>query len=128
MRSPPHLAQDEVWSEIPICLQALGIVVPGALKLHMLSQLGDDLLHRYFLRLPVTESAGPEFAGGLRSQAAIMLYAATAGVGVLSALIALLIPDQGSLAGVVYFLVAAPAVVAGTRVGRRRRLEARTAS
>jgi uncharacterized membrane protein len=60
-----------------------------------------------------------------QARAAIALYASTAGVGVLSAILALLLPDQGSVAGLAYFLVAVPSVVAGTLVGRRRRLEAR---
>jgi uncharacterized membrane protein len=55
------------------------------------------------------------------ARAAIALYGATAGVGILSALIALLLPDQVAIAGFAYFLVAVPSVVAGTLVGRRRR-------
>jgi uncharacterized membrane protein len=60
-------------------------------------------------------------------RASIALYGATAGVGLLSALIALLFPQQIAIAGFAYFLVAVPAVVTGTLVGRRRRLEARRA-
>jgi uncharacterized membrane protein len=59
------------------------------------------------------------------ARAAVILYASIAGIGILSALIALALPDQGSIAGLVYFLIAVPSVVAGTLVGRRRRFEAR---
>ncbi len=54
-------------------------------------------------------------------RAAISLYASTAAVGVMSAILAVLLPQQAGLAGFIYFLVAVPAVVAGTMVGRRRR-------
>jgi uncharacterized membrane protein len=59
------------------------------------------------------------------ARAAVLLYASIAGIGVLSALIALALPDQVSLAGFIYFLITVPSVVIGTLVGRRRRLEAR---
>jgi hypothetical protein len=58
-------------------------------------------------------------------RAAIWLYATTAAIGILSLVIALLWPEQAGLAGFAYFLIAVPSVVAGTLVGRRRRLEAR---
>lgn len=58
------------------------------------------------------------------TRAAILLYAGTAGVGVLSAIIAVFSPDQGNLAGFTYFLIAVPATVTGRMVGRRRRAEA----
>jgi uncharacterized membrane protein len=56
-----------------------------------------------------------------QTQAAIWVYALTAAVGVLSAVIALLLPEQTGPAGFAYFLIALPSVVAGTLVGRRRR-------
>jgi uncharacterized membrane protein len=77
-------------------------------------------LHAYRSRVPLG-------LGGLQvyeARAAVMLYASIAGIGVLSALIALALPDQVSLAGFVYFLITVPSVVAGTLVGRRRRREA----
>jgi len=52
---------------------------------------------------------------------AISLYASTAAVGVLSAILAVLLPEQAGLAGFVYFLVAVPAIVVGTLVGKRCR-------
>jgi uncharacterized membrane protein len=58
------------------------------------------------------------------AQAAIWLYGSTAAVGILSALIAFVLPNQSSLAGFAYFLIALPSVIAGTLVGRRRRAEA----
>jgi uncharacterized membrane protein len=61
-------------------------------------------------------------------RASILLYASTAAIGVLSAIIALVLPGQSSLAGFSYFLIAVPSVVAGTLVGRRRRLVARQRS
>lgn len=54
-------------------------------------------------------------------RASILLYASTAAIGVLSAVIALVLPEQSGLAGFTYFLIALPSVVAGTLVGRRRR-------
>ncbi|HET6311711.1 MAG TPA: TMEM175 family protein [Candidatus Nitrosotalea sp.] len=57
--------------------------------------------------------------------ASILLYASIAAIGVLSAVIALLLPNQSSVAGFAYFLLAVPWVVAGTLVGRRRRRAAR---
>jgi uncharacterized membrane protein len=56
-----------------------------------------------------------------QTQAAIWVYALTAAVGVLSVVIALLLPEQAGLAGFAYFLIAVPSAVAGTLVGRRRR-------
>jgi len=55
------------------------------------------------------------------TRAAIWVYATTAGVGILSVVIALLWPEQAGLAGFAYFLIAVPSTVAGTLVGRRRR-------
>ncbi len=52
-----------------------------------------------------------------RSRAALGLRP----LGVMSAILAVLLPQQAGLAGFIYFLVAVPAVVAGTMVGRRRR-------
>jgi hypothetical protein len=57
-------------------------------------------------------------------RASILLYASIAAIGVFSALIAFLLPDESSLAGFIYFLIAVPSAVAGTMVGRRRRLVA----
>jgi uncharacterized membrane protein len=54
-------------------------------------------------------------------RASILLYASTAAIGVLSAVIALLLPNQSGVAGFVYFLLAVPSAVAGTLVGRQRR-------
>jgi uncharacterized membrane protein len=58
-------------------------------------------------------------------RASILRYASIAAVGVLSALIAFVLPNESALAGFVYFLIAVPSVVVGTLVGRRRRREAR---
>lgn len=58
-------------------------------------------------------------------RASIVRYASIAAIGVLSALIALALPGESSLAGFVYFLIAVPSVVVGALVGRRRRREAR---
>jgi uncharacterized membrane protein len=77
-------------------------------------------LHAYRSRVPL----GLNGLQVYEAQAAIALYASTAGVGVLSAISAFLLPDQGSIAGFAYFLIAVPALVAGTLVGRRRRVEA----
>jgi uncharacterized membrane protein len=74
-------------------------------------------LHAYRSRAPLGLSRLQIF----EAQAALSLYASTAAIGIMSALIALLLPDQTGLAGFVYFLVAVPAAVAGTLVGRRRR-------
>jgi hypothetical protein len=57
-------------------------------------------------------------------QAAIWRYGCTAAIGGLSALIAFLVPDQASVAGFAYFLIALPSTIAGAMVGRRRRVEA----
>jgi uncharacterized membrane protein len=57
-------------------------------------------------------------------RASILLYASIAAIGVVSALIAFFLPDESSLAGFIYFLIAVPSAVAGTMVGRRRRLVA----
>jgi uncharacterized membrane protein len=78
-------------------------------------------LHAYRSRVPLSLSELQVY----EARAAILLYASIAGIGVLSALIALVLPDQVSLAGFVYFLITVPSVVAGTLVGRRRRREAR---
>ena len=60
------------------------------------------------------------------TRASIVVYATTAAVGMVSAGIAVLLPaGSAGLAGFAYFLMAVPATVAGTLVGRRRRLEAR---
>ena len=56
-------------------------------------------------------------------RASIVRYASIAAIGVLSALIALALPSESSLAGFVYFLIAVPSVVVGALVGRRRRRE-----
>jgi len=56
-------------------------------------------------------------------RASILRYASIAAVGVLSALIALALPNESALAGFVYFLIAVPSVVVGALVGRRRRRE-----
>ena len=61
-------------------------------------------------------------------RASILLYASTAAIGVLSAVIALLLPNQSSVAGFAYFLLAVPSAVAGTLVGRQRRRIARQRS
>jgi uncharacterized membrane protein len=61
-------------------------------------------------------------------RASIFLYASTAAIGVLSAVIALLLPNQTSVAGFSYFLLAVPSTVAGTLVGRRRRRAVRQRS
>ena len=58
-------------------------------------------------------------------RASILRYASIAAVGVLSALIAFVLPNESALAGFVYFLIAVPSVVVGALVGRRRRREAR---
>jgi hypothetical protein len=58
-------------------------------------------------------------------KASILLYVSTAAIGVLSAVIALLLPNQTPVAGLTYFLLAVPSAVAGTLVGRRRRRAAR---
>jgi hypothetical protein len=51
----------------------------------------------------------------------MLLYASTAAIGVLSAVIAFLLPNQSGVAGFAYFLLAVPSAVAGTLVGRQRR-------
>ena len=78
-------------------------------------------LHAYRSRAPLGLSGLQVY----EARAAVILYASIAGIGVLSALLALALPDPGSIAGFVYFLIAVPSVVTGTLVGRRRRLEAR---
>jgi len=78
-------------------------------------------LHAYRSRVSLGLSALQVY----EARAAVLLYASIAGIGVLSALIALALPDQVSIAGFVYFLITVPSVVAGTLVGKRRRLEAR---
>jgi uncharacterized membrane protein len=57
-------------------------------------------------------------------RASIVRYASIASIGVLSALIALVLPSESGLAGFVYFLLAVPSLVVGLLVGRRRRREA----
>jgi uncharacterized membrane protein len=57
-------------------------------------------------------------------RASIVRYASIASIGVLSALIALVLPSESGLAGFVYFLIAVPSLVVGLLVGRRRRREA----
>lgn len=61
-------------------------------------------------------------------RASMLLYASTAAIGVLSAVIAFLLPNQSGVAGFAYFLLAVPSAVAGTLVGRRRRRAARQRS
>jgi uncharacterized membrane protein len=80
-------------------------------------------VHAYRSRFPLALTPFETY----EARAAITLYASTAAVGVLSAALAL-VPGQTSLAGFAYFLIAVPAVVTGTLVGRRRRLEARRVS
>jgi uncharacterized membrane protein len=58
------------------------------------------------------------------TRAGILLYLGTAGVGVLSAILALALPEQTSIAGFSYFLIAVPSALTGRMVGRRRRAEA----
>jgi len=53
-----------------------------------------------------------------QARASFWLYFATAAIGILSAAVAF---GNASLAGFAYFLIAAPATVAGAMVGRRRR-------
>ena len=60
--------------------------------------------------------------------ASILLYASTGAIELLSAVIALLLPNQSSVAGFSYFLLAVPSAVAGTLVGRQRRRAARQRS
>lgn len=78
-------------------------------------------LHAYRSRLTLNLNALQTY----EARAAIWLYATTAAIGILSLVIALLGPEEAGLAGFAYFLIAVPSVVAGTLVGRRRRLEAR---
>ena len=58
------------------------------------------------------------------TRAGILRYAGTAAVGVLSAILALALPEQTSVAGFSYFLIAVPQAVTGRMLGRRRRAEA----
>jgi uncharacterized membrane protein len=81
------------------------------------------LLHVHAWRSRAHLALGPLQA--YEAQVSIALYASTAGVGILSAVLALVLPSQVSLAGFCYFLIAVPAMVAGSLVGRRRRAEAR---
>jgi hypothetical protein len=87
-------------------LQAWGIVSPWhrcfSCSLSLATICSIDISYAYRSRKALALNSLEVY----EAKAAIMHYAATAGVGVLSALIALLVPDQGSLAGVVYFLVA----------------------
>jgi uncharacterized membrane protein len=80
-------------------------------------------VHAYRSRVPLALNALETY----EARAAISLYASTAAVGILSAALAALL-GQASLAGFAYFLIAVPAGVTGTLVGRRRRLEARRVS
>lgn len=79
------------------------------------------LLHLHAYRSRVSLELNPLQV--YETQAAIFRHASIAGVGILSAGIALL--GQAGIAGFAYFLMAVPSVVAGTLVGRRRRQEAR---
>jgi uncharacterized membrane protein len=83
-----------------------------------------SLLYAYTYRSATALGLSP--LQRFETRASIFVYATTAAVGVASAGIALLLPPgSAGLAGFAYFLIAVPSVVAGTLVGRRRRLEAR---
>jgi uncharacterized membrane protein len=74
-------------------------------------------LHAYRSRVSLGLSPFQSY----QARASFWLYFATGGIGILSAVVAL---GNASLAGFAYFLIAAPATVAGAMVGRRRRREA----
>ena len=74
-------------------------------------------IHAYRSRVPL----GLNRLETYELQASVLLYASTAAIGLLSAVIALLLPNQTPVAGFIYFLLAVPSAVAGTLVGRRRR-------
>ena len=78
-------------------------------------------LHAYRSRIALALSPFQSY----QARASFWLYGATAAIGILSAVVAL---GNASLAGFAYFLIAAPATVAGAMVGRRRRKEAKEAS
>jgi uncharacterized membrane protein len=59
------------------------------------------------------------------ARAAFLQYLSIAAVGILSAMLALALPGNTTAAGFAYFLIALPAMVFGTMVGRRRRQEAK---
>jgi uncharacterized membrane protein len=73
-------------------------------------------LHAYRARASLALSPLQSY----QARASFFLYSATAAIGILSAVVAL---GNASLAGFAYFLIAAPATVAGAMVGRRRRRE-----
>jgi hypothetical protein len=77
------------------------------------------LLYLHAYRARVTLKLSPFVI--YQTRAAIWVYALTAAVGVLSVVVALLLPEQAGLSGFAYFLIAVPSAVAGTLVGRRRR-------
>jgi uncharacterized membrane protein len=77
-------------------------------------------IHAYRSRTQLDLSALEDY----ELRASILRYSSTAAIGVRSALVALLLPQQTSLAGFTYFLIALPSTVAGALVGRRRRREA----
>lgn len=77
------------------------------------------LLYVHAYRARVTLTLSPLVI--YQTRAAIWVYATTAAVGILSVIIAVLLPEQAGLAGFAYFLIAVPSAVAGTLVGRRRR-------
>jgi uncharacterized membrane protein len=77
------------------------------------------LLYVHAYRARVTLNLSPLVI--YQTRAAIWVYATTAAVGILSVIIAVLLPEQAGLAGFAYFLIAVPSAVAGTLVGRRRR-------
>jgi hypothetical protein len=81
-----------------------------------------SLLYGHAYRSRVSLDLSPMQA--YEARAAIVLYGSIAAIGILSALIAFVLPNQSSLAGFVYFLIAVPSATVGTLVGRRRRLEA----
>jgi uncharacterized membrane protein len=71
-------------------------------------------LHAYRSRVALALSPFQSY----QARASFWLYVATAAIGILSAVVAF---GNASLAGFAYFLIAAPATVAGAMVGRRRR-------
>ena len=77
-------------------------------------------LHAYRSRISLGFNALQTY----EARAAFLLYVSTAAIGILSAVAAVVPPGNVSVAGFAYFLIAVPAMVAGTMVGRRRRKEA----
>ena len=77
-------------------------------------------LHAYRSRA----SLGLSPVESYQARASFWLYLATAAIGILSAVVALV---NANLAGFAYFLIAAPATMAGAMVGRRRRRQDREA-